>query len=66
MYGSDDGGFLRRETAFEKHISGDDERGFNVDGCFYCGGDHPSDCCSDRFAKDEYWELYEPGMEIDQ
>lgn len=56
MYGEDDGGFSRRENAYESHRSHDDERGGNVDGCFYCGADHPSDCCPDRDAVAEYWE----------
>lgn len=25
------------------------------DGCFYCGGNHLSDCCPDERAKDEWW-----------
>lgn len=27
------------------------------DGCFFCGSHwHPSDCCPDSQAQDEYWE----------
>lgn len=46
---------FEREAAYQEHERNTDDRGVHVDGCFYCGGDHPSDCCraSDR---DEYWE----------
>jgi hypothetical protein len=46
--------FEQKEHALKQHTDREDERGFHVDGCYYCGGQHPSDCCgsSDR---DEYW-----------
>lgn len=44
------------EDAYVDHESRTDETGFHVDGCFYCGGNHPSDCCPDSSAKDEYWD----------
>jgi hypothetical protein len=43
-----------REAAYQDHVAHDDERGFNLDGCYYCGGSHPSDCCSSS-ERDEYW-----------
>jgi hypothetical protein len=37
-----------------EHHENVDEFGFHVDGCFYCGGSHPSDCCSSD-ERDDYW-----------
>lgn len=45
----------QKEQAYLEHIASDDERGSNVDGCFYCGGNHPSDCCTSD-DHDQYWE----------
>lgn len=45
----------QKTKSYEKHCSHDDERGHNVDGCFYCGGNHPSDCCTSP-DRNEYWE----------
>lgn len=52
-----------RERYYREHIAREwadsDECPSNPthpDGCFYCGGNHPSDCCTDREARDEYWE----------
>lgn len=45
-----------REDAFQKHIKNDFPDGSNPDGCFYCGGDHPSDCCASP-DRNEYWEI---------
>lgn len=66
MYGEDDGGFFRREMAYQEHQRHADSRGHHIDGCFYCGGSHPSDCCPDSSAMDEYWEPGTPDMEIDE
>ncbi len=33
----------------------------HLDGCFFCGSMwHPSDCCPDEYAQEEYWghEIY--------
>jgi hypothetical protein len=47
--------FEQKEQALKQHTDRADRYGFHVDGCYYCGGQHPSDRCqsSDR---DEYWE----------
>lgn len=43
-----------KEQLLLEHSAQADERGLHVDGCFYCGGNHPSDCCrSDE--RDEWW-----------
>lgn len=47
--------FLERERAFMEHIGHDEPDGSNVEGCFYCGGSHPSDCCPSP-ERDEYWK----------
>ena len=33
------------EAAYREHQKTVDHRGVPVGGCWYCGGDHPSDCC---------------------
>lgn len=43
-----------REQFYRDHEDNADERGYHVDGCFYCGADHPSDCCRDD-GRDGYW-----------
>lgn len=45
------------ENVYFRHQSREDwpEEG-HLDGCFYCGSlSHPSDCCPDTRAVDEYW-----------
>lgn len=38
------------EEAYQQHIAneGTNTWNSNPDGCFFCGGDHHSDCCPDR------------------
>ena len=47
---------MQREQAYQEHVQREDGRGFHIDGCFYCGGSHPTDCCTDSSAKDDYWD----------
>ena len=44
-----------KEEMYQEHERTRDERGVPVDGCFYCGGDHPSSCCTsdERYY---YWD----------
>jgi hypothetical protein len=46
----------QKEKALRQHT--DQERGSlpHPDGCFYCGGQHPTDCCQSP-DRDEYWEV---------
>jgi hypothetical protein len=43
-----------KEQEYQAHAARCDERGHHVDGCFYCGGNHPSDCCAPS-ERDEFW-----------
>lgn len=45
-----------KEEIFRKHMEESDENGFHVDGCFYCGGNHPSDVCMDP-ERNHFWEI---------
>jgi len=37
------------EQSYQRHIARESNDGPHPDGCFYCGGDHPSqDCRSDE------------------
>jgi hypothetical protein len=40
---------LREHTAEERNSLP------HLDGCFYCGGQHTTDCCQSP-DRDEYWE----------
>lgn len=48
------------ETIWRRHV--DQERNGlpHVDGCFYCGGQHPTDCCQSP-DRDEFWNSQERG-----
>lgn len=47
--------YTDKEQIYLAHTSSADKTGFHVDGCFYCGGNHPSDCCTDRDEVDAFW-----------
>lgn len=55
-----------KEEAYQRHVANEHwgdptyhDDPSNPDGCFYCGNmNHPSDCCPDGQAKDEYWESW--------
>lgn len=42
------GGLQLRERLLQEHLKNSDSQGHHVDGCYYCGGNHPSDCCFNR------------------
>lgn len=56
-----------QEDAYQEHLRNCDDRGYHVDGCFYCGGNHPSDCCTDPgrgetfsqdcWRSDPHWDI---------
>lgn len=47
-----------REELFQEHLSDEAKHSDSIaaDGCFYCGGNHPSDCCSE--ARADFWNPY--------
>jgi hypothetical protein len=51
-----------KEAYYQEHVKNerwftDCEDWVHPDGCFYCGSfSHPSDCCRDAQAVNEYWE----------
>ena len=49
------------EAAYQAHLKReaqgcDADEHLHPDGCFYCGGDHPSDCCPNDDTVDEHWD----------
>ena len=57
------------EEIFQKHHANCDEYGHHPDGCFYCGGDHPSGCClepdSDEFDYPVVIQILDCYLEFD-
>ena len=47
--------YEEKERAYHDHEERADNRGLHIDGCFYCGGNHPSDCCA-HGERDSYWK----------
>jgi hypothetical protein len=47
---------LLRDQMYQEHMEGCAEDGTHPDGCFYCGGDHPSDCCISE-ERGIFWNL---------
>lgn len=44
------------ENVYFRHTAREDWPQGHPDGCFFCGShSHPSDCCPDSRAVDEYW-----------
>jgi hypothetical protein len=60
------------EEIFQEHHANCDEYGYHPDGCFYCGGDHPSSCCVDperelfSFITSENQDVFEDDLVLDQ
>jgi hypothetical protein len=49
--------YYQKETAYQDHIA-EESMNPHIEGCFYCGGYHHSDCCPDSESVNEYWDGY--------
>lgn len=45
----------QKEKALQSHRDRERNSLLHPDGCFYCGGQHPTDCCTSP-DRDEFWQ----------